>query len=705
MSIPREAGAGSLRETVRRLESALRAARIGTWYWDVERDEVTWDDTMAMLFGLDPDGPSNDREHIRAAFHPDDLAKLREAFRETRRSGRGYETDVRVIWPDGSLHVVLCRGDADPGPDGGRRIAGVAWEVTERRTVERALRRRLEFEKLLSSLAALMSHVRDDEVAAGIHSALGMIGRFLRCDLVFVASDADLVSAQWSAEPGWPGDGPSGPKWVLPPAWKEALRRESTLRVDDVGAHGQAAPLPPALARLGSGSALMVALPSGDGALQVVGGASSQSGHRWRDDDPLFLRLAADVLMRERVRRDDGRVSAALARAGHELISVVDQESILRRTCELAAELVRADASMLLLLDARAGAYDPVAGHGFAPEQWAAIRMARFPYGLVEGSGAAPVNEDVTQLRAGVDQGPAVVMQQRVGFDAGLHARLKRGGEVIGSLAALRRGGFFSPTDARILAGLAQLASLAIATAVLVEELESANRVKSDFLATMSHELRTPLNIIIGYDDLLLEGAFGELAEGQRDVVERIARSSRGLLQMIEATLTIDRLDRGRINANLRTVAPAGLLAELEAETVEIRSKPEVNYRAVVAPDLPALRTDPAKLKMILRNLLENAMKFTASGSVVLEAAAEDGGLAITVRDSGAGIEPDAVPVIFEPFRQGLDQNEVRPGGVGLGLYIVRRLLELLGGTISVESAVGVGSAFRVWLPLDPENV
>lgn len=878
----REAERATL-ETIRRLEAALRAARIGTWYWDLDRDEITWDATMYALCGIAPGDTADERRRLRATIHPDDREGVERAIRAAISSGQPYEGDYRVLWPDGSIHVLFSRGDAESVDGRPRRIAGVSWDVTESRRVEAALRRReallellrrfsvrlidaapsqiddvidavlarlgefagvhrvhvfavgedpllascvhewcapgvppvrallgsvptsalrwgqpafaegkavavrsiastppgdslarrmvdatgtrswlalplqrgerligavdmatvgverdwssedadlllvvgemvanaldrkrgvealhhrLGVESLLASLAAVMSHLADGEMASGVQTSLGVIARFLDCDHAFRSNDGIGLTSHWAA----PGAAPLGAAvlgaWSLEVPWvSEQVARNRALRVDEVSALPEtASPLRALLEPLGITSLLILSLPRSDGATSLVGCASTRGRRTWRNDDVLFLRMAADVILTEETRRHDAWVSSALARAGRELISVVDQESILRRTCELAAELVPADACMLLLLDPGAGVYDPVAGHGLSVEQWAVLRVARFPFGMVAGSGGTALNEDVAQVRSGVDRGIVVAMQERLGFSAGLHCRLRRGADVIGSIVAVRRGAgaSFTAEEARILVGLAQLASFALANAGLVEELEAANRVKSDFLATMSHELRTPLNIIIGYDDLLLEGSFGELGGEQRDILARIGRSSRGLLQMIEATLTIDRLDRGRVTADLRPLAPADLVAELEAETEELRSKAGVSYRSEVRPDLPVLRSDAAKLKMILRNLIENAFKFTLAGTVRLEVAAEDGGVSFTVSDSGPGIEPGAVPVIFEPFRQALDQNEVRPGGVGLGLYIVRRLLELLGGTISVDSAVGRGSTFRIWLPADP---
>jgi len=143
------------------------------------------------------------------------------------------------------------------------------------------------------------------------------------------------------------------------------------------------------------------------------------------------------------------------------------------------------------------------------------------------------------------------------------------------------------------------------------------------------------------------------------------------------------------------------LLAVLDAETRETQQKPGVRFEWTIPTDLPALRTDRIKLKVVLKNLIVNAVKFTEAGTVTVDARASDGGLELSVADTGIGIPEAAHSMIFEAFQQ-LDSSTTRAHrGVGLGLYIVSRLLDLLGGRIVVESIVGSGSTFRVWLPLE----
>jgi len=230
------------------------------------------------------------------------------------------------------------------------------------------------------------------------------------------------------------------------------------------------------------------------------------------------------------------------------------------------------------------------------------------------------------------------------------------------------------------------------------EAAEAANRVKSEFLATMSHELRTPLSVILGYGSLLVEGMLGSLSEEQVHSLRRINNSARELLDLITAILDVSRLEAGRLPTEIQRVEVPTLLEEIKAETEAERERVDLIYTWTMQGELPPLYTDPSKLKIVLKNLIRNAVKFTEEGSVTVEAQGLCGGVEVSVSDTGIGIPAEALELIFEPFRQvGFTLSERR--GIGLGLHIVKRLLALLGGTIRVESKLGAGSTFRVWVP------
>jgi signal transduction histidine kinase len=230
---------------------------------------------------------------------------------------------------------------------------------------------------------------------------------------------------------------------------------------------------------------------------------------------------------------------------------------------------------------------------------------------------------------------------------------------------------------------------------------ESANRAKGEFLASMSHEVRTPLSIIIGYADLMDEEIFGSLSPEQRTVLKRVKRNAQELFELIAAMLDLSRLEAGRLPVDLRAVMIPELLRDIEDETQEIQEQSGLHFVWNIESNLPPIFTDPVKFKVIIKNLLGNAIRFTKEGSVTIDARVYNGGVEICVTDTGIGIPQDALNLIFEPFQQlNPPTSPEAQGGTGLGLHIVKRLLNVLGGSVTVESEVGKGSIFRIWAPI-----
>ena len=318
--------------------------------------------------------------------------------------------------------------------------------------------------------------------------------------------------------------------------------------------------------------------------------------------------------------------------------------------------------------------------------------------------GVALIERDEVHQQVVSEYGdPAMqALGRELGITVGLGIALRRGAEMIGFLSGCYRNRQerFTPRQERIAHGISQLASMALENARLVEELGRANRLRSEFVATMSHELRTPLNVIVGYNELLLDGVFGELSGDQAETLQRVGKSARELLDLINATLDMSRLEAGRFPLNVQDVWVPDLLREVDNETHSLQAKPGLRFAWQVPPQLPYLSTDPLKLKMVLKNLIANAVKFTDEGSVTVAVESNGSHLDFSVVDTGIGISAETQAISFEAFRQADSSVTRRYGGVGLGLYIVRRLLEMLGGSVAVESEVGRGSTFRIRLPL-----
>ncbi|MGE0680160.1 MAG: PAS domain-containing protein [Candidatus Binatia bacterium] len=427
--------------------------------------------------------------------------------------------------------------------------------------------------------------------------------------------------------------------------------------------------------------------------------------------DPVrMIGIVQDITERKRTEqllRDEGQVSTALARVGRELIASLDVPTILNRLCQLTAEVLGCDASQTFLWQPEREVFCSVAGYGNTPEQWESLKVFLIPAAVVAEGLDRLKQEDVIQITPAEEEERWIArIAKRYGVTSLLIMALRRGEEILGVQTAgyRRQHEPFTPQHERIARGIAQLASLALENARLLEEAEKANSLKSEFLATMSHELRTPLNVILGYTTILLDEPSPSFSAEQADLLRRVSKSAQELFELITATLDVSRLEAERMAVEVKELLLSELFEEIRTETRELQRKPNVRWEWRMAADLPVLRTDPLKLKVVLKNLLGNAAKFTDTGTVTIHASCHEGGVEICVADTGVGIPRESLSEIFEMFRQATGSSSRLRGGVGLGLYIVKRLLELLRGRVTVESEVGKGSIFRVWLPLAIEH-
>jgi signal transduction histidine kinase len=399
-------------------------------------------------------------------------------------------------------------------------------------------------------------------------------------------------------------------------------------------------------------------------------------------------------------RQEDVEVSRVLLEISQGLSACLDEDALWTLLVRGASEVLGLPWSIAMRFDERAGTFAIAGTQGIAEPDVAALRAG--PFRL----------EDFPQMQEALSRCELVVADESPprpfplppGLQVGswIAIPLVRGGWVAGFLVAgtAGEGDAFSRRQLRLAEGLGHQASIALQNARLVADLEAADQLKTEFVSTMSHELRTPLNVIIGYTEMLREGAVGPVTSGQRELIERLDARGRELLELIEATLHVGRLEAGRDTLELAPVDVPQLVKALQASTAGL-PRP-----AAVAFDWEAplgarehIVTDRAKLALVVRNLVSNAFKFTAEGRVVVRLRLRADTLLIDVHDTGIGIGEEHLPLIFDMFRQVDGSMTRRHGGVGLGLYIVKQFVTRLGGTVSVRSKPGRGSQFRVVLP------
>jgi PAS domain S-box-containing protein len=232
---------------------------------------------------------------------------------------------------------------------------------------------------------------------------------------------------------------------------------------------------------------------------------------------------------------------------------------------------------------------------------------------------------------------------------------------------------------------------------------EEANQAKTRFLANMSHELRTPLNAILGYAELMLDSLYGELSDKMRGVLERLQSNGRHLLRLINDVLDLSKIEAGQLTLSLDDYSLSDLVHGIVPAVEPLAAEKRLTFKAEVAPGLPTGRGDGRRLSQVLLNLVGNAIKFTDKGEVAIRATATNGAFTLAVCDTGPGIAAADQAKIFREFEQADDSSTRKKGGTGLGLSIAKRIIEMHGGRLWVESEPGKGSTFYFRLPVRVE--
>jgi PAS domain S-box-containing protein len=681
----------ALRQSEERLKAALSAAGTATFRWNIDANTVEWAGNFGRLFGVDGEAATQPFETFIAAVHAGDRAAVLAQCQRCARDNTDLDIEFRVVWPDGSVHWIANKAKAFVG-EGGRAayLTGACADVTSRRAAEEALR---ESEERLRAMF--------NQAAVGI-AVVGLDGYFLDMNRKF----SDILGFS-----------------------VDELHDRTFIEIT----HGEdVAETRAAVGRLLAGSIQDYVLEKRyirkDGS--VMWSLSTVTLLRNAAGEPeRLIGVIEDITSRKQTEaalREESRILEILNQSGSTFAATLDLQALIQSVTDAATELsgARIGAFFYNTIEEHRGAFHLYTLSGAPREAFEQFGTPRATALLAPTlRGEAPIRcDDLTadaRYRAMAPARPGGAPPVRSYLAVAVKSR---SGEVIGGLFFGHRAPrVFTERAERLVVGVAAQAGVAIDNARLYAAAQRAaaeretlldreraarsaaermSEVKDEFLATLSHELRTPLNAILGWSQVLRSGQ-REQADLQKGLAT-IERNARAQTQLIEDLLDMSRITSGKLRIDVQPIHPIAFI-EAAVETVKpAADAKQITLEKRLDPDAGPIAGDPSRLQQVMWNVLSNAIKFTPKGGrvqIVLERVNFQ--IQISVADSGIGISAAFLPHLFERFRQG-DASTTRSfGGLGLGLSIVKSLVELHGGTVAATSAgEGGGTTITVQLPL-----
>jgi GAF domain-containing protein len=402
----------------------------------------------------------------------------------------------------------------------------------------------------------------------------------------------------------------------------------------------------------------------------------------------------------------------ALSEVSQAINSTLDVEAVLTTIVAKAVQLSGTEAGTIYTFDESRQEFRLRATHGMEQTMIAALDDRRSGIGDTAIGKAAAERRPVQIPDVLAESSLVFDIIVRAGFRSLLIVPLLRPDQIVGALVVRRKAaGEFPKSTVDLLQTFAEQSVLAIQNARLFREieaksreLEQASQHKSQFLANMSHELRTPLNAILGYTELMADGAYGDPSEKMLGVLKRLESNGKHLLGLINDVLDLSKIEAGQLVLELSDYSIQDIAQTVRSTLEPLAADKKLAFKIEMAPELPPGRGDGRRLTQVLINLVGNAIKFTDAGEVAIKAEANNGSFCVSVRDTGPGISAADQAKLFQEFQQADNAITKKKGGTGLGLAISKRIIEMHGGKIWVESQPRQGSTFTFSLPVVVEQ-
>lgn len=645
------------------LSLAEQSAGIGFWNWDMNLgpDQLNWSEQMFRLFGLDPARASASFDTWRQVVHPDDLPAAEASITDAMREHQPFAATYRIVLSDGAVRWVDAFGRASYDEAGApKHFSGLCLDVTHRKQAEQDLRDlNAELEcKVLERTAEiqLLAENASDVVFRGSNSGL-----------------FEWISPSVTELVGWLPEQMIGQpfvEFVHPDDLAVVVAAQQSLL------QGQRTTFETRI-RTRDGGLRWVSI-SAKAILNPVGQVEARVGG-WRD-------IQSEVVVREQLSQSRQQIEQALA----EMTASEARFHAIFAQAPIGISLIDSYSGHIYECNA---SFASIVGRSIE-------EMNRLDWmQITHPDDIQPDLDNMARLNAG--EVPGFQRNKRY---------LKPDGSVVWvrmTVARVQVDPHESPRHLAMVEDITEQRQIEQSLLAAKEAAEQASRAKSAFVANMSHEVRTPMNAVLGFLDILADS---ELDAQQRQLVDKVQKSSRALLRILNDILDFSKLDASAVELELAPFAIEDVLrdaADLFALTASAKG---LELVLDLPPGLlPRFSGDALRLGQILVNLLGNAVKFTEQGSVHLavRALADEGAmhcLRFEVADTGIGLTPEQTQRLFQPFAQADSSTTRRFGGTGLGLTIAKRLVELMGGEIGVQSELGQGSTFWFTVQLAPDR-
>lgn len=661
-----------LRESEERMRLVLGASKLGVWIYDFTTQRVYRSAEHDEIFGTNNLEPT--AEAFFNAVHPDDVERVRAEFKRTIENRRAYEIEFRIIRPDGQQRWVKNQGHAKYDADGRPlQFLGIVFDITGQRRRELNLAFLADLQKALGDLSSAV------EI---LHVAGARIARYLNlshCLFVEISEAADEASVIYDHHA--PGMASLVAIYPLREFHTEAERQQLSagqlLVVNDVRDDSRLAEGAARFEALGIRS-LVSAPYISEGRWKFVLSAQHDHPSEWREDETELLReLSAQICLRleranaeEALRENEKRLALALASA-----------SMGVWTWDLQTNAVH-----------------------WSPEHYAIFGIDSFD-GTLEAFARTLHPADADYVLATVNG----AIESRLPYEA--EFRIITGDGVVRWVGNRGRAEYDADGKPLRMLGIvvnieerkqaeAERSRLLDSEQSLRAAAEEANRLKDEFIANASHELRTPLTAIVGWARMLRSGNLDEKTSAR--ALTTIERNAHMQTKLIEDLLDISGIISGKLVLDIQSVQMASVISDAVNTVRPAAQAKNITIEVSIDPLADSVPGDANRLQQVVWNLLSNAVKFTPKdGRVTVALQRVNAQVEISVCDTGEGIEPEFLPYVFDRFRQADGKTTKKHGGLGLGLAIVRHLVELHGGTVKAHSSgLGYGASFIISLPL-----